>query len=114
MVKKDLKGIDCNVGRKIREARETRGISQSKLAEELELSFQQIQKYEKGKNRVSASRLYQIAKILNQTVSYFYEEPNHHWPENRGRDFHKWLNLYEKTSPSLRNVLYKTLSKEIS
>ncbi|MGX1198046.1 helix-turn-helix domain-containing protein [Parvibaculum sp. MBR-TMA-1.3b-4.2] len=49
------------------------GMSQEKLGESLELTFQQVQKYEKGSNRVGASRLYQIAQVLGVPVSYFYE-----------------------------------------
>jgi transcriptional regulator with XRE-family HTH domain len=49
------------------------GISQEKLGEALELTFQQVQKYEKGANRISASRLQQIAKILGVPVSFFFE-----------------------------------------
>ncbi len=49
------------------------GMSQEKLGESLELTFQQVQKYEKGSNRVGASRLYQISQVLGVPVSYFYE-----------------------------------------
>ena len=102
MDKEALNEIDRNVGRKIREAREVRGISQSRLAEELDLSFQQLQKYETGKNRVSASRLCQIAKILGQPVSYFFEEPPYEWPETPERDFFKWIRLYKEMPRELR------------
>lgn len=50
------------------------GMSQERLGEEIGLTFQQIQKYEKGSNRISASRLYQIACILNVPVQYFFED----------------------------------------
>jgi transcriptional regulator with XRE-family HTH domain len=50
------------------------GMSQEKLGEEIGLTFQQIQKYEKGSNRISASRLYQISRILNVPVQYFFED----------------------------------------
>lgn len=50
------------------------GMSQERLGEEIGLTFQQIQKYEKGSNRISASRLYQIARILNVPVQYFFED----------------------------------------
>ena len=54
-----------------------------KLAEELNRSFQQIQKYEKGKNRVSASRLLQIAATLNQPTAYFLKNPQTNGQKNR-------------------------------
>ncbi|RMF71635.1 MAG: XRE family transcriptional regulator [Alphaproteobacteria bacterium] len=60
-------------------------MSQEKLGDALGLTFQQIQKYERGANRIGASRLYKIAKILNVPVSYFYEElPEDVESANRG------------------------------
>jgi transcriptional regulator with XRE-family HTH domain len=58
-------GIDQEVGRLLRAARLRKGFSQPRLGDALDLTFQQIQKYEKGKNRVSVSRLFQIASALN-------------------------------------------------
>ena len=65
--------IDVHVGMRIRMRRLLLGISQEKLAQTLGLTFQQVQKYEKGLNRVSASRLYQITKALNESVSFFFD-----------------------------------------
>ena len=53
--------------------RKVLGVSQEKLAEELGLTFQQVQKYERGANRVSASKLYEIARALSSPVSYFFD-----------------------------------------
>lgn len=64
---------DLYVGSRIRLRRRTLKISQEKLAESLGLTFQQIQKYERGANRVSASKLQEIASSLNTTVGYFFE-----------------------------------------
>ena len=63
---------DVEIGRKIRALRLERGLSQSGLAEGIGLTFQQVQKYEKGANRVSAGRLQQIADMLNVPVMFFY------------------------------------------
>src|SRR3954449_9881686 len=65
-------GEDVEIGRKIRALRLERGLSQSGLAEGIGLTFQQVQKYEKGTNRVSAGRLQRIAEILNTPVMFFY------------------------------------------
>ena len=65
--------VDEHVGDRIRVRRTLLGMSQEKLGEALGLSFQQVQKYEKGTDRVSASRLCQLAKILNVPVPYFFE-----------------------------------------
>ena len=63
---------DVEIGRKIRALRLERGLSQSQLADAIGLTFQQVQKYEKGTNRVSAGRLQQIADKLGVPVMYFY------------------------------------------
>ena len=65
--------VDRHVGLHIRMRRKALGISQEKLAEALGLTFQQVQKYERGANRVSASKLWEIARALRTSVGYFYE-----------------------------------------
>lgn len=65
--------VDIHVGHRLRERRGLLGFSQEKLAETVGLTFQQIQKYERGTNRISASRLYQFSKVLDVPVSFFYE-----------------------------------------
>lgn len=68
--------IDVHVGRRVRLRRKQRGLSQGSLAEALGLTFQQVQKYERGTNRVSASKLYGIATVLGVPVGFFYEGLN--------------------------------------
>ena len=65
--------IDRHVGIRTRALRIQQGMSQSELASELGLSFQQVQKYETGSNRISASKLYTIAKVLRAKPCYFFE-----------------------------------------
>jgi transcriptional regulator with XRE-family HTH domain len=65
--------VDRHVGLRIRMRRKELNISQEKLAEALGLTFQQVQKYERAANRVSASKLFEIARALNASVAYFYE-----------------------------------------
>ena len=65
--------VDRHVGLRIRMRRKELNISQEKLAEALGLTFQQVQKYERAANRVSASKLFEIARALNANVAYFYE-----------------------------------------
>ncbi|WP_028754109.1 helix-turn-helix domain-containing protein [Rhizobium leucaenae] len=71
--KKDPSPIDIEVGRRIRMRRRILGMSQTTLAEGLNVTFQQVQKYEKGKNRVGASRLQSVADCLDVPVSFFFE-----------------------------------------
>ncbi len=66
--------IDVHVGSRVRFRRMLLGMSQEKLAEKLGLTFQQIQKYEKGINRIGASRLFDLARVLSVPVQFFYEE----------------------------------------
>lgn len=65
--------IDLHVGSRVRMRRKILRISQEKLAEGLDLTFQQVQKYERGANRISASKLFEIAKALSTPVSYFFD-----------------------------------------
>jgi len=73
--------VDKHVGARLRQRRKVLGLSQEKLAEGLKLTFQQVQKYERGANRVSASKLYDASHVLGVPVSYFFEglpQPNEH------------------------------------
>jgi transcriptional regulator with XRE-family HTH domain len=75
--------IDIHVGSRVRFRRMLLGMSQEKLGEKLGLTFQQVQKYEKGINRIGASRLYDLAQVLGVPVQFFYEEAPAA-PESRG------------------------------
>lgn len=66
--------VDATVGARIRLKRVMLGMSQTALANHLNVSFQQVQKYEKGTNRVSSSRLWEIALLFDEPVSYFFAE----------------------------------------
>ncbi len=74
MIKKTPNPIDVHVGSRVRLRRMLVGMSQEKLGEKLGLTFQQIQKYEKGANRIGASRLFQIAQILGVPVQFFFDD----------------------------------------
>jgi transcriptional regulator with XRE-family HTH domain len=65
--------VDCHVGARIRMRRKLASMSQSELAAKLGITFQQVQKYERGTNRVSASKLYEIARTLETSIAYFFE-----------------------------------------
>lgn len=65
--------VDLHVGARVRMRRRMRGVSQEKLADCLGLTFQQVQKYERGANRISASKLYEIAASLQTPIGYFFE-----------------------------------------
>ncbi len=65
--------VDVHVGLRIRLRRKELGVSQEKLAEAIGLTFQQVQKYERAANRVSASKLYEVARALDTSTAYFFE-----------------------------------------
>lgn len=64
--------VDAHVGHKLRQLRKARNLSQTDLGRDLGISFQQIQKYEAGSNRISASRLFELAQALNVSPDYFF------------------------------------------
>src|ERR1700712_5589447 len=67
--------IDRHVGARIRLRRREVGVTQVELAESIGVTFQQVQKYERAANRVSASKLWEVAQALSTSLSYFYEGP---------------------------------------
>lgn len=73
MVTKSPNPVDRHVGTRVRMRRMMVGMSQEKLGEALGITFQQIQKYEKGTNRISASRLQQTSRVLGVPIDFFYE-----------------------------------------
>lgn len=66
--------VDVHVGNRVRLRRTLIGMSQDKLGKALSLTFQQVQKYERGANRIGASRLYQISQILDVPITFFYDD----------------------------------------
>ena len=68
------KTVDTHVGQRIRDKRNERGMSQTEVANALGVTFQQVQKYERGTNRVGASRLFDLSRILSVPVQYFFED----------------------------------------
>jgi transcriptional regulator with XRE-family HTH domain len=71
--KKQANPIDIQVGNRVRIRRMLIGMSQERLGDLLGLTFQQVQKYEKGVNRIGAGRLFEVARILNVPIDFFYE-----------------------------------------
>lgn len=79
--------IDEHVGRRVRMKRSSMGLSQKELAEMAGVTYQQLQKYEWGKNRISASRLFAIGRVLNEPVAYFFREmPGYPDPDDPTKD----------------------------
>lgn len=68
--------VDVHVGKKLKQLRVLRGLTQTDVANGLEISFQQVQKYELGRNRISASKLFEISNILDVPPAYFFDGLN--------------------------------------
>lgn len=79
--------VDVHVGKRLRHARSLRGVSQEELGEGIGVSFQAVQKYEQGENRLSASRLYRAAVLLEQTVAFFFDGLESGKPADGPSDF---------------------------
>ncbi len=73
-LKKTPNPVDVHVGSRVRMRRMMMSMSQERLGEQLGITFQQIQKYEKGSNRIGASRLQEIARVLQAPVAFFFED----------------------------------------
>lgn len=89
--------IDVHVGTRIRLRRTMLGISQEKLAEKLGVTFQQVQKYERGLNRVGASRLWDISQVLDTSVGFFYEDLDDSTKNKSPRNVYHGMDFYEES-----------------
>ncbi|NVK19857.1 MAG: helix-turn-helix transcriptional regulator [Methylocystaceae bacterium] len=127
--------IDIHVGARLRRRRTLLGMSQGKLGETVGLTFQQIQKYERGANRIGASRLYDLSRVLDVSISYFFEEMPTELSDERYKDINDHLstdvsafevddmtrretlelvrNYYQITSASVRRRVFE-LTKVLS
>lgn len=107
MSKRDPNYIDRHVGNRVRMRRLLIGMSQEKLGELLGITFQQVQKYEKGSNRVSASRLYYLAQILGVPVQFFFDE----LPETGGQPGMSEVGMTDLLSSSEVSQLARAFSE---
>ncbi len=101
--------VDVHVGSRVRMRRTLLGMSQEKLGEALGLTFQQVQKYERGANRVGASRLYQISRILDVPVSFFFDEMTGAAPSSSAQ----LVGLSEESEPASFDPMAKRETLEL-
>lgn len=110
-MKEENKQIDIRIGSRLKQRRVLLGLSQAKLGEMLGVTFQQIQKYEKGVNRISGSTIERISKILLIPPSYFFDDDCNEYDD---KEFRSVLGNLQKLSPDARKgviSLIKTLSE---
>jgi transcriptional regulator with XRE-family HTH domain len=111
--RKKANAIDAQIGVRLRLRRTALGLSQSALGRELGLTFQQVQKYENGKNRISAGHLYRIALLLGVPISYFFDalaekEPSIVQPEfSQAKNLAVWRAFSRIRRSGLRHSLLK-------
>ena len=103
--------IDIHVGNRVRLRRTLLGLSQEKLGDEVGLTFQQIQKYERGANRIGASRLFQFSRILDVSISYFFEELPSEIRSHEGQM--NWGLSYEKQAELAPNPMARRETLEL-
>lgn len=110
--------VDLHVGGRVRMRRKFLGMSQEGLADAIDLTFQQVQKYERGSNRISASKLHDISKVLKAPIAYFFEgigenEPSESFSESESEQYvHTFLMTTEGIElagafPRIRNPKHR-------
>ena len=105
---------DEHVGQRLKSRRAAMGLTQTDVAERLGISFQQVQKYELGRNRISASKLHDIARFLNVNVGYFFDgldkpEPDTLTPQTAEET--EVLTLFRRQTPDTREAILRILSE---
>ncbi|WP_406604173.1 helix-turn-helix domain-containing protein [Bartonella gliris] len=107
---------DISVGKKIRLRRNIMGLSQKQLGSHLRVTFQQIQKYEKGLNRISAGRLQEIADILDVPISFFYADISkkedaayHHDEEISSKEEYQLLKGFRVLKPEKQKAILRLI-----
>src|SRR5262245_27875798 len=97
--------VDAHVGRRLRMRRTMMGLSQEAVARSVGITFQQVQKYEKGSNAMNASRLYEFARLMNISVSYFFEEIEASAQNDRGAFSEPSADKFDQRTVSDREAL---------
>ena len=104
--------VDTHVGRRIRDKRNERGMSQTEVANAIGVTFQQVQKYERGTNRVGASRLFDLSRILSVPVQYFFEGLNNQ-PTPIEKEDDNVIHLMKPDTVELVEAYYKVENLQV-
>ena len=104
--------VDTHVGQRIRDKRNERGMSQTEVANALGVTFQQVQKYERGTNRVGASRLFDLSGILSVPVQYFFEGLNNQ-PTPIEKEDDNVIHLMKPDTVELVEAYYKVENPQV-
>ena len=106
--------VDLYVGKKLKSRRISIGLSQEEIGEKVGITFQQIQKYESGANRIAVSRLYEFAQILGIPLGWFVEgydegEENNNELIYNNREMLAFIRLYNSVTPEIRKKVFQLL-----
>ena len=105
--------IDMHVGKRVRLRRTLLGMSQEQLGGELDITFQQVQKYERGANRISASRLWDISQILDVPINYFFDDMSEITMSGSPRKISQGATPTEMTSETIKDPMARRETLEL-
>ena len=105
--------VDMHVGKRVRLRRTLLGMSQEQLGTELNITFQQVQKYERGANRISASRLWDIGQILDVPINYFFDDMTENTMQSSPRRVSRGGELVDLTGEQIKDPMARRETLEL-
>ena len=105
--------VDLHVGKRVRLRRTLLGMSQEQLGTELNITFQQVQKYERGANRVSASRLWDISQILDVPINYFFDDMTENTMRSSPRRVSRGSELLDLSDEQIKDPMARRETLEL-
>ena len=105
--------VDMHVGKRVRLRRTLLGMSQEQLGTELNFTFQQVQKYERGANRISASRLWDISQILDVPINYFFDDMTENTMQSSPRRISRGGDIVDLTDEQIKDPMARRETLEL-
>ena len=105
--------VDMHVGKRVRLRRTLLGMSQEQLGTELNITFQQVQKYERGANRISASRLWDISQILDVPINYFFDDMTENTMQSSPRRISRSGDIVDLTDEQIKDPMARRETLEL-
>jgi transcriptional regulator with XRE-family HTH domain len=105
--------VDMHVGKRVRLRRTLLGMSQEQLGTELNITFQQVQKYERGANRISASRLWDIGQILDVPINYFFDDMTENTMQRSPRRVSRGGDIVDLTDEQIKDPMARRETLEL-
>ena len=105
--------VDMHVGKRVRLRRTLLGLSQEQLGTELNITFQQVQKYERGANRISASRLWDIGQILDVPINYFFDDMTENTMRSSPRRVSRGSEMLDLSDEQIKDTMARRETLEL-